>query len=257
MNPNDKYWKPDDPRLKRIPPTDFKHVQKYLFRAVAPKTVANVEDRLSLPYWHWQHDQGREGACVGFALSFMMSILNEQQARAIPQKPYVHKYNSRWLWSEAKRIDEWPETNPGDDNGTSVRAGCDVLRTLGHQRILGKVTNQADISQGIKENRWAITVDEIRTAISQGIPVVLGIDWMSNFDNPKLKGRDYWIGEGDLGYVRGGHAICVYGASDKRQAFALKNSWGKSYPLVWIPYKVVGELIQADRYGEACLVTDR
>lgn len=41
-------------------------------------------------------------------------------------------------------------------------------------------------------------------------PVMLGINWYSAFDDPKQddEGR-YWIPEGDIGYVRGGHCICV------------------------------------------------
>lgn len=41
-------------------------------------------------------------------------------------------------------------------------------------------------------------------------PVVLGINWYSNFDNPVKddKGR-YWIGKSSLGSIRGGHAICA------------------------------------------------
>lgn len=41
------------------------------------------------------------------------------------------------------------------------------------------------------------------------VPVVLGIEWYSSFDRPVKIGARYWIGaSGDLGYVRGGHAIC-------------------------------------------------
>lgn len=243
--------------LGRRKPIDLEHIRKYPLRALNVPTVKVVNKRLKLPYWHWTHDQGNEGACVGFGLSMMMSILNEQQARATHIPPYVRKYNALWLWNEAKKIDEWPDTNPGDDNGTSVRAGCDVLRNLGHVRYLRRIEKPADIAEGVKENRWATTIDEIRTSISEGIPVTLGIDWLSNFDTPKKKGLEYWIGEGDLGLIRGGHAICCYGASDSRQAFLLKNSWGKEYPLVWIPYKVVEQLIKPERFGEACLVTDR
>lgn len=247
--------------LGRRQPTDRKHIAKYPLRALNQVIPDKVEKRMRLPYWHWSHDQGTEGACVGFALSMMMAMLNENQARSKKTPPYVHKYNSRWLWNEAKKIDEWEDTKPDDDNGTSIRAGCDVLRDIGHQLIRRKVNYEADLEQGIKTNRWATTVDEIRCSISLGIPVVLGIDWHSNFDTPKakliVKNNEYWIGEGDLGRIRGGHAICLYGASDRRQAFALKNSWGREYPLVWIPYKVVEELIKASREGEACLVTDR
>jgi hypothetical protein len=43
--------------------------------------------------------------------------------------------------------------------------------------------------------------------------------------------------------------------SDRRQAVRLVNTWGLSYPYVWIPYRVVDRLIDED--GEAALVTDR
>lgn len=48
------------------------------------------------------------------------------------------------------------------------------------------------------------------------VPVVLGLNWYSNFDEPEKVGRDYWIGRGDLGPIRGGHAICArpYGVTD-------------------------------------------
>ena len=40
-------------------------------------------------------------------------------------------------------------------------------------------------------------------------PVVLGIDWYSNFDSPEEIDGVYWIGKGNLGSVRGGHCICA------------------------------------------------
>ncbi len=48
------------------------------------------------------------------------------------------------------------------------------------------------------------------TLPSTAQPCVLGINWYSNFDIPKMDGLRYWIGRStNLGYVRGGHAICV------------------------------------------------
>jgi hypothetical protein len=241
--------------LGRRTPSDFTHVTKFPYGAVAPVIVKEVNKSLKLPSWHWSWDQGEEGACVGFGTSMMMSVLNEQQARADKLPPYSHLYNARWLWNEAKKIDEFPDTNPGDDNGTTVRAGCDVLRTLGHVRVLHGVDRPADITQGIKTNRWARTVDEMRTSIASGIPVSIGINWYSNFDTPKVDGNYWRIGDGDLGYIRGGHCVCIYGASDRRQAFRVKNSWGRDYPIVWLGYKTMERLLRED--GEAALVTDQ
>ncbi len=103
--------------------------------------------------WYRWYDQLREGACVGFGISRMMTLLNRR------------RYDARWLWNEAKARDIWPDTNPGDNNGTSVRAGLDVLRELGHRRIYRGETGAPDIQEGIKENRWARRVDEVLAAL--------------------------------------------------------------------------------------------
>jgi len=101
--------------------------------------------------WYSFYDQGAEGACVGFGSSRMMSLLNRK------------KYDARWLWNRAKEVDEWPDTNPGDDNGTSVRAAMDILRREGHKPWGG--TGQVKQSEGISANRWATTVPEVLDAL--------------------------------------------------------------------------------------------
>lgn len=229
--------------LGRREPTDFQHVEKYPLRLAT--TVEQTERILPLKRaWREFYDQGREGACVGFSSSQMMTILNRR------------RYDARWLWDRSKEIDEWEDTNPGDDNGTSVRAAMDILRNRGHSRWYRGATRPEDVKHGITENRWATTVDEIRTCIARGVPVVMGTNWYSGFDVPVQKGRDWWIGTGaDLGRVRGGHAYMLNAASDKRQAFRTPNSWGLSWPQCWIPYEVVQRLI--NEWGEATLITDR
>jgi hypothetical protein len=231
--------------LGRRIPTDFEHVEKYPIRAIAPATVATVNRALSIPaFVRAKYDQGKEGACVGFSSSIMMSILNRRF------------YDAHWLWNEAKKIDEWPDTNPGDDNGTSVRAACDVLRAQGHCRIYRSKTEPCNPQDGIAANRWATNVDEMRTQIAAGNPVVLGINWYVEMDTPAKVGSRYWVAKDKkLTKIRGGHAICTYAAFDRYQAFGLQNSWGASYPRVLIPYEVVQRLI--NEQGEACLVTDR
>lgn len=238
--------------LGRRIPSDWAHVDKYPLQLASVTTVNKV---LSLPAFHSTWDQGREGACVGFGTSMMLSIINEAEARRNLTLPYTHKYDPRWLWNRAKEIDEWPDTNPGDENGTSVRAACDVLRTQGHVRILSGKTQPVNLKEGIASNRWATTVDAMRSSIAAGIPISIGVNWYTSFDSPEYSGGFYWIGRNNnLGTVRGGHCVCVYGASDNRQAFRVKNSWGSSYPLVWLTYSAMSRLLS--EYGEATLVTD-
>jgi hypothetical protein len=40
-------------------------------------------------------------------------------------------------------------------------------------------------------------------------PVVLGINWYTNFDHPQKDGSLWVIGRGDLGSIRGGHCVCL------------------------------------------------
>ena len=162
-----------------------------------------------LEWWDF-YDQGMEGACVGFGSSRMMSLMNRV------------KYNARWLWDWAKAVDEWPDTNPGDDNGTSVHAAMAILRAKGHVAWASSQENltyrQRDAltpktMAGISAYRWATTVDEVRGVL----------------DSP---------------------------LNDKMQAFPFLNSWGRDYPhIVWMPYTVFQRLINED--GEVAVVTDR
>lgn len=162
-----------------------------------------------LSWWDF-YNQGQEGACVGFGSSRMMSLLNRK------------RYDARWLWDIAKAVDPWPDTNPGDDGGTSVHAAMDVLRTKGHVPWLaaykGKTWTERDLevavpAEGIAANRWATTVDEMRTVLASPL-------------------------------------------NDQLQAFPFLNSWGRGYPhITWIPYTVMARLLSEE--GEAALVTDR
>lgn len=246
----------------RGPETD-RAVELYPFTAAAP---AHVERVLHLPSWLDSHDQGREGSCVGHAVSLERAIVNTAELRVISPRGY-RRYDPIVLWRAAKAIDEYPQTKPGDELGTSVRAAYEVARTIGLSRVRGmRLVNgtplpigehKPDPIEGVQEYRWARTVDEIRAAIADELPVAIGVDWFTAFDTPTVKGnRERWLPEPpSLGRMRGGHSVALVGASDRRAAFRLVNSWGHTYPPVWMPYRTMEYLL--GRRGEAALVTDR
>jgi hypothetical protein len=147
--------------------------------------------------------------CVGFGISRMTTILNGGKL-----------YLARWLWDKAKASDEWSDTNPGDDNGTSVRAGLDVLRTQGHvpwrssyEPLQTDWSKRDELAgspgEGIKVNRWATSTQDALNA----------------------------LGYGSLDYVD------------------ILNSWGLAWPhVVRMPATVLERLRQED--GEIGIVTD-
>ncbi len=173
--------------LGRRTPGDFQHVEKYPLEATPEKPTPVVlginwysgfddpkqddKGRYWLPSGHlgyvrgghcicvkakqpdagawWEfYNQGSEGACVGFGCSRAMSLLNRVE------------YDAPWLYHEAQLIDEWDDTPP--EEGTSVRAGLEVLRTQGARRAKSGVVAAGD---GIAAYRWATSVDQVHAAI--------------------------------------------------------------------------------------------
>jgi hypothetical protein len=241
--------------LDRRIPTDFDHVVKFPGRALRSmqRTVDRVEKIMKLPTrYHAFYDQGQEGACVGFGQSIMMSLINRKL------------YDGKWLYDQAQLVDEWDDTPP--EEGTSLRAGFDILRTKGHRRVYAGSSKPPEVDEGIVDvNRWITSVDEARTAISEDMPVNLGLNWYNSFYRPDVKAASATKSEyviagderaGNWGSIAGGHDITIAGASDRRQAFALLNSWGEEYPWpVWLPYKAFARLMAEQ--GEAAIVTDK
>lgn len=177
--------------LGRLVPTDFKHVEKYpLTAATMPSRATPVvlgidwyEDfdqpvKIGVRWWigtsndlgnvrgghaicalpagvsdltaWWDfYNQGAEGACVGFSCSRAVSIMNRA------------RYDARWLYKEAQRNDEWPGESY---EGTSVRAGLERLRVVGHKQL-----SQTDprIGAGISAYRWATSSVEVLGALQR------------------------------------------------------------------------------------------
>jgi hypothetical protein len=129
------------------------------------------------------------------------------------------RYQPRPVYDLAQTIDEWPGENY---EGTSVRAGLDVLRLYGcvpakpgepHHIHKGEVNRSFVAAEGISANRWATTVDEVLKTIDMPLASKLG-------------------------------------------AVPILNSWGRDYPhIVWMPGETLQRLIDND--GEVGLVTDR
>jgi len=160
--------------------------------------------------WWDFYNQGAEGACVGFGWSRCMTLLNNGSM-----------YAARWLWDRSKELDQWPDTNPGDNNGTSVRTAGDVLRQSGHVSWQAAYSDDdhhdragygPESDAGIQRFRWALSSDDVHQ--------VLGND-----------------------------------RADELGAVPFLNSWGRSYPhRTWIPDDVLERLIKED--GEVAVPTD-
>jgi hypothetical protein len=250
---------PEDPRLGRFIPDDFNHVEKYPLTALPEEERPTQVPVVIGVNWyaefdnpeldsetdeHWVarggadsltrirgghcvclepggepnteewwdfYDQGQEGACVGFGWSRCMTILNQGSL-----------YAARWLWDRSKEQDQWPETNPGDNNGTSVRSAGDVLSDFGHVSWEDEYGDddhterddyKPDQQHGIQHFRWAQSVAEV-------------------------------------------HSVLGSERADELGAVPFLNSWGRDYPQrTWMPDDVLERLMGEE--GEVAIPTDR
>lgn len=219
----------NDPRLDRIPhrdPRSLNYPVRALFGAPA--------EELPLRGYTWSvpvHlDQGREGACVGFAF-----------AHELAARPHVVLGTSdefaRRIYRVAQRIDPWEGGSyPGAFpfyEGTAVDAGAKALKKAGYYA----------------EYRWAHSERELALTVGYKGPVVIGVNWYTGMFSPNSDGFLEVTGQ-----VEGGHAILVNGFSASRGLYKLWNSWGPDWGMGGAAYLSRGDMARLLlENGEACL----
>lgn len=185
-------------------------------------------------------DQGREGACVGFAWTNRLLALPSRARLPMPANDFA-----RNVYRSAQKIDEWE----GEAySGTSVLAGAKVIKMAGF----------------ISEYRWAFSISDILDGIAFAGPVVLGIPWFDSMYETTSEGLVEISGT-----KVGGHAITATGYGIKQfwvpsiaggkvkkseEVIRWRNSWGPRYGIKgdgYIRTKDLKELLSHG--GEACI----
>ena len=219
--------------------------KKYPLSSVLNKTATTSRNHR---YWWdsaWWGDQGYTSHCVAYAWAHWLEdgpithfyksrefdpfFINEGHA-----EKHKSLFNTTTIYNEAQKIDEWDGENY---DGTSVRAGAKVLKSLGV----------------ISEFRWANSLSEVVDAVLNLGPVVVGTWWYSDMFSPDAKGKIKATGE-----KAGGHAYIINGVNVKKRVFRIKNSWGRSWGKnghAYISFDDFEKLL--NDYGEACMAFEK
>jgi len=182
-------------------------------------------------------DQGREGACVGFAWA--------HELRAVPYEIPVTDKTARTIYYAAQQWDRWAGT---DYEGTSVLAGAKTVSSIGFMPVY----------------RWAFGIDDVLATLSNHGPIVLGINWYTGMYFPDENGFIK-----PTGPIAGGHAILATGIQVReRKGFwwhniaepvvRLHNSWGAGYGVGGDAFILASDLERLlKENGEACVPVER
>ncbi len=207
--------------LDRVPQWDERN-RAY---PVRPLLAGRKPRSYTWPLATW-NDQGREGACVGFAWSHELA--------AAPVKVPTDNGVGQRIYREAQKIDQWP----GEAyEGTSVLAGAQVVKSLGY----------------VNEYRWAFNEWDVVDTVGAYGPCVLGLNWYEGMFRPDPAGYLNVTGR-----IAGGHALVCLGVNLRGEYITLHNSWGRDWGRdgrARLSFASLSRLLSED--GDACVPVSR
>ncbi|MCW3463984.1 C1 family peptidase [Chitinophaga nivalis] len=192
-------------------------------------------------------DQGQTGTCVSWSAGWALSgtLNNEFPAAGVS--------NPRSPWYVYQK-DHSAAGNCDPNDGMYLDAGLNILRDYGvptyaADSYLGSPCTSPTAAQDLSASSDKIvnyaavtTVNEIKTAISMRLPVILGFNVYTSFETAFSYGTTF---KRISGQYLGGHAVCIVGYDDAKNAVLIQNSWGtgggdpSNRGCVWIDYSTI------------------
>ncbi len=195
--------------------------------------------------------QGDQGSCVGWASSYAARTI--LQARATGADPNSIAFSPSYLYNQIAL---------SGCNGAYMNNAMETLLKHGDlpfskfsydDRSCSRQPNQGQaneasqfrikgynrLSQGA--NNYGVDLMGVKQHLAQGAPVVIGAMVGGTFMQ-QMVGRSVWqpTQRDYQQYGFGGHAMCVIGYDDNKQAVQIMNSWGPEWGdngVAWIGYK--------------------
>lgn len=185
--------------------------------------------------------QGNQGSCVGWAVSYLKSF-QETKERAWGRSTPQTQFSPSYIYNQVKISG----CTPG---GAHFSDALNLLRREGVATIAqfpyDPQTCSARPSDAVKRSAQPYAISdwrrvnvqdeiEVKEHLAAGFPVLVGLSVDDGFSQ---LGRETYTQRS--GASRGGHAMVVVGFDDNRSAFKLINSWGRNWGengFGWIDY---------------------
>lgn len=209
-----------------------------------------------------RENQGQQGSCVAWSSTYAARTIVEAASKNISgnstrfspafvynqiglegcQGAYIQ--NAMELMSK-KGVVAY-EDFPYDDQDCT-RQPNSVLENKAAQNKLHGFTRLTD-----GESTQGISVRAVKEHLAKDAPVVIGMMVGGSFMQ-NMMGREMWApteeDHSQMGF--GGHAMCVIGYDDRKQAFQIMNSWGPEWGMNgvgWVRYEHFKEFVR-EAYG--------
>lgn len=212
-------------------------------------------------------DQGQQGSCLAFAITSVFETLYQRKTRE------TIDLSEQFLYYIAR--DKAGTTQ--EDNGSCMLYALEALSEIGlcEEQYWAYMT--AETAYNIRPSEKAyedalnrkvakalqveLTEDAIRSALSDGYPVVFSTNLYNSFANapggfisiPTQEERDSANSE-DIQHHR--HAMVICGYNDETRVFKVRNSWGKHFGVDGYCYMPYSYITNTELTNGAAIVTD-
>jgi len=207
-------------------------------------------------------NQGQQGSCVAWSSTYAARTIVEAASKNISgnstkfspafvynqiglegcQGAYIQNAMEFMSTKGVVAYDDFPYT----DQDCS-RQPNSALETIAAQNKLHGFTRLTD-----GESTEGINVRAVKEHLAKDVPVVIGMMVGGSFMQD-MRGKEMWAPTNEdrsqMGF--GGHAMCVIGYDDRKQAFQIMNSWGEDWGvngIGWVRYADFKEFVR-EAYG--------
>ena len=209
-----------------------------------------------------RQDQGHQGSCVAWSSVYAARSIIE--AAATGQSGNNSAFSPSFVYNqiglegcEGSYIQKAMEfmTDKGvvpfndfayNDQDCSKQPNSSQWNEAAQNKMHGftRLTESADVN--------GINIRAVKEHLSKDAPVVIGMMVGGSFMQ-EMMGKEMWAPtDEDLSQMGfGGHAMCVIGYDDRKQAFQLMNSWGPNWGnngVAWVRYADFKEFVR-EAYG--------
>ncbi len=207
-------------------------------------------------------NQGQQGSCVAWSsvyaartiveaastgksgneTKFSPSFVYNNIALEGCQGSYIQKAMEFMADKGVVPFNDFPYT----DQDCSEQPSSQLYREAANNRMHGftRLTESEDVN--------GINIRAIKEHLAKDAPVVIGMMVGGSFMQ-EMMGREVWTPSDEdrsqMGF--GGHAMCVIGYDDRKQAFQIMNSWGPEWGqngVAWVRYADFKDFVR-EAYG--------
>jgi len=195
-------------------------------------------------------DQGPQGSCVGWAVSYLKSYFEHRKRGWALNEP-AHTFSPAYIYNQVKSNNNCEVGSAFPDALNLVkRDGAAPLAEFPYQAEVCEQLPTEQLKQAARTYaiaKWgrvdSQNILELKSFLVSGYPILIGMMVDQNFMNLSTGQIWQYSGQDD----QGSHAMVVMGYDDSKQAFHVINSWGTDWGeggYGWISYESLRQAVQ-------------